>query len=147
MRTLLLFLASSSFAFITVAAEENKKVYTWTDDQGIIHYSDRPVSGKEAEILKQVENNNIATLAPKTNQWQQDYQENKKNKAKDQQLIDESSKQKQAYCQQLKDRIALFERGGRLYNKSVNGERSFYSDDEIAKELQQLNTEVKAKCR
>ena len=130
-----------------MAAEKNKKVYTWTDNQGVIHYSDRPVQGKDSKILSQTTNNNIATLAPSASQWQEDYQKNKVDQAEEQKLLDENNEQKEAYCLQIEKRIELFERGGRLYNKSVSGERSFYSDDDIAKEIKQLNKEKKKKCR
>lgn len=146
MKTLLLFLALTGFAGITDAVEQNKKVYTWTDNQGVIHYSDRPVQGKDSEVLSQNDNNNIATLAPKESQWQQDYQKNKQDTAKEQKLLDDNSKQKQEYCQRIQKRLVIFENGGRIYNASKNGERSFYSDDDIAKEVKQLKSKLKKSC-
>jgi len=148
MRTLPLFLILISFACITNAAGQNKKVYTWTDSNGTIHYSDRSVQGKDSEVLSQSDNNNnVSTLAPKANQWQQDYQKNKKDNAKKQKQLDEKTKQKETYCKQIKKRLAIFSQGGRIYNASENGDRTFYSDNDIAKEMKQLQSKLKKKCR
>ena len=78
---------------------------------------------------------------------QQDYQKDKKDRAKEQKLLGKDSEEKELFCQQLKKRIALFQRGGRLYKTEDNGERNFYSDGAITKELKVLNKQLKKKCR
>jgi hypothetical protein len=75
MKKLPLFLLLSCFASLVSAKEQNKKIYTWTDEHGTIHFSDAPVQGNDAEVLSQGEYN-VAALAPKVNQWQQNYQKN-----------------------------------------------------------------------
>lgn len=146
MRTLPLFLIITSFTAMSYTVEANQKVYTWTDSNGTVHYSDRPVQGGDSDELKQENSSNIATLAPKTNQWQQDYQEAKETNAEEQSTLDAEVKQKEAYCKHLKRRLALFTNGGRIFNTSENGERSYYSDDGIASELKKINKDMK-KCK
>ena len=142
MKTLLLFLVLTSLTSITFAAE----VYTWKDEQGNIHYGDRPLESKDATVLKQKKETNIATLAPKDNQWQQDYQKDKTAKKEEQKKSNNNAKQKSKYCSQLKNRLALFNEGGRIYNRTATGERSFYGDDDIAKEKKTLSAQLKKKC-
>jgi len=148
MKTLPLFLALISFISLANATGQDKEIYTWIDENGITHFGDAPVQGNEAEVINQDGNNNVASLAPKVNQWQQDYQQDKEAKAEEKKLLAESNEKKGAYCQRLKQDFALFNNGGRIYNTSADGERSFYSDDAIAKELEQLSNKLKKnKCR
>lgn len=147
MKTLSLFLVLLSFSALTNAAGANQRIYTWTDNNGIIHFSDRSAQDKDSDIFNQNDNNSVATLAPKANKWQQDYQENKQTKMEEKKQFDKKNKQKEAYCLQQKRRLALFEGGGRIFNTSVNGERNFYSDDGMAKKIKQLKTKLKKNCR
>jgi hypothetical protein len=142
MKTLLLISIVASLSSMTLIA----KVYTWTDSDGVIHYSDRPIQGKEATELKQDKEINVATLAPKTNQFQQDYQKSKKDKAEQQSQSLKNQNNKAEYCGQLKGRLALFEEGGRIYNRTASGERSFYGDEGIDKEIKSLRATIKQKC-
>jgi hypothetical protein len=146
MRTLPLFFVFISFVSITATAGKNTQVYTWIDNNGTVHYSDRPVQGKDSEILTQEKNNNVATLAPKNNQWQEEYQKNKNSKAEEKKINDDKSQKKETYCRQLKTRLKVFERGGRIYTPTETGERNFYSDDDVVKEIKQLKKKLKKKC-
>ncbi len=147
MKTLPLFLVLLSFSALTNAAGANQRIYTWTDSNGMVHFSDRSAQDKDSDIFNQSDNNNVSTLAPKANQWQQDYQEKKQAKMKEKKQLDKKNKQKNEYCQQIKKRITIFSQGGRIYNTTDNGERSFYSDDDMANKVKQLKTKLKKNCR
>ena len=81
MKKLSLFLLLTCLVSLTNATAQNKEIYTWTDDNGITHFGDAPVQGNDAEVINQDNNNNVASLAPKVNQWQQDYQKNRETKS------------------------------------------------------------------
>jgi hypothetical protein len=49
MRTLIV------LALLTAAASVDAKVYTWTDANGVVHYTDRPIAPGDAEVVKGVE--------------------------------------------------------------------------------------------
>jgi hypothetical protein len=42
-------------ALLTFAAAADAKVYTWTDANGVVHYTDRPIAPDNAEVVNGVE--------------------------------------------------------------------------------------------
>lgn len=136
--------------FITIAtssAELSAKIYTWTDKDGKVHFSDKPVADEKVSTIKPKENNNIANTVTKDSQWQQDYNKAKQSKAEQAQKKAEIKKKNKGYCNQIKRQLATIDQGGRIYVMSPEGERSFQSEAQLQAEKKKLTKAYKKTCR
>ena len=102
------------FASITLSANLAAQIYTWTDENGKVHFSDKPIVNETVTTVEPKINNNIADTVTTNNQWQQNYNKNKKAKAEKAKESADKTRIKQNYCNQLKIKLATIEQGGRL---------------------------------
>ena len=77
-RLVIILLAASSCLSFNLSAE----IYTWTDKNGKVHFSDKPINDEKVTTIKPRENNNISKTVSSNSQWQQDYNKTKQAKAK-----------------------------------------------------------------
>lgn len=84
---IILLTASSTLSFNSMA-----EIYTWTDKNGKVHFSDKPISDEKVTTIKPSKNNNISKPVSGNSQWQQDYNKTKQAKAEKAQ---KNAKQKQ----------------------------------------------------
>ena len=138
--SIFLLTASCTLSFNTMA-----EIYTWTDKNGKVHFSDKPISDEKVTTIKPSKNNNISKPVSGNSQWQQDY-----NKTEKAQKAQKNAKQKQknkGYCNQLKSELALYEQGGRLYLMSADGERNYQSEQQLAAQKKKFTKLIKQNCR
>ena len=140
--TLILLFASS-----TLSANLAAQIYTWTDENGKVHFSDKPIVNETVTTVQPNINNNIAETITTDNQWQQNYLKNKQAKAEKAKENADKNRKKQSLCNQLKIKLATLEQGGRLYAMSPEGERSFYSEAQLKAENKKLTKLYKKGCR
>lgn len=138
----IILLAASTLSF-NLAAE----IYTWTDKNGKVHFSDKPIDNEKVTTITPKENNNIANTVTKNSQWQQDYNKTKQAKAEQDQKDAEKARKNKGYCNHLKSQIATIDQGGRLYVMSPEGERSFKSEVELKAQKKELKNAFKKTCR
>ena len=140
--TIILLLVST-----TLSGNLAAKIYTWTDEHGKVHFSDKPIVNENVTTVEPSINNNVAETVTKDNQWQQNYNKNKQAKAEKAKESAEEKKKKQYVCNRLKSKLATIEQGGRLYAMSPEGERSYYSDTQLKAENKKLTKAIKKTCR
>ena len=46
------------------------EIYTWTDKDGKVHFSDKPISDEKVTTIKPISNSNIANTVRTNSQWQ-----------------------------------------------------------------------------
>ena len=139
--SIVLLLASS-----ILSGNLNAEIYTWTDKNGKVHFSDKPIDNENITTIKPKKNNNIASTLAKNDQWQQDYNKAKQAKAEKAKEIAKQTKAKKAYCNQLKSRLAILKQGGRIYVMSPDGERNFQSDAQLKAKIKKLSKVYKKSC-
>lgn len=140
--TLILLFASS-----TLSANLAAQIYTWTDENGKVHFSDKPIVNETVTTVQPKINNNVADTVTTDNQWQQNYNKNKQAKAEKAKESAEKTRKNKSYCNQLKSKLATLKQGGRLYAMSPEGERNFYSDTQLKAEIKKLAKLFKKSCR
>jgi hypothetical protein len=140
--SIVLLVASSYLSFNSSA-----EIYTWTDKDGKVHFSDKPINDEKVTTIKPRENNNISKTVSSNSQWQQDYNKTKQAKAKERQKNAQQKQKNKGYCNQLKSELALYEQGGRLYLMSADGERSYQSEEQLAAQKKQFAKLIKQNCR
>jgi Tfp pilus assembly protein FimT len=137
-----LLLAVSALSFNLTA-----EIYTWTDKNGKVHFSDKPTTDEKVTTMTPKENNNISDTVTKSSQWQQDYNQAKQDKAEQSQKHAIQVRENKDYCEQLKRRIAIINQGGRIYVMSPEGEREFKSETQLKTEHKNLTQAYKQTCR
>ncbi|NQZ26586.1 MAG: DUF4124 domain-containing protein [Colwellia sp.] len=138
----ILLLAASTLSF-NLSAE----IYTWTDKNGKVHFSDKPISNENVTIITPTENNNIANPVTINSQWQQDYNKTKQAKAERAQKEAKLARKNIGYCNQMKSELALISQGGRFYVMSPEGERSFQNEEQLKSNKKKLSKAIKKTCR
>ncbi len=139
---IILLTASSTLSFNSMA-----EIYTWTDKNGKVHFSDKPISDEKVTTIKPSKNNNISKPVSGNSQWQQDYNKTKQAKAEKAQKNAKQKQKNKGYCNQLKSELALYEQGGRLYLMSADGERNYQSEEQLAAQKKKFTKLIKQNCR
>ena len=137
----ILLLAASTLSFNLIA-----EIYTWTDKNGKVHFSDKPISNENVTIITHTENNNIANPVTINSQWQQDYNKTKQAKAERAQKEAKLAYKNKAYCNQMKSELALINQGGRFYMMSPEGEPSFQNEEQLKANKKKLTKAIKKTC-
>ncbi len=138
----IIILATTTLSF-NLAAE----IYTWTDEDGKVHFSDKPIDNEKVTTIKPKVNENIANAVTKNSQWQQDYNKNKQAKAEQAEKDAKQARKNKSYCNKLKSNLAIYNQGGRFYVMSPEGERSFQSEEQLKAKKKKLTKAYKKACR
>lgn len=128
------------------------EIYKWTDEEGNVHYSDRPVASEntehmairsrptdpakvEAEVQARIDSQTeraeqaaSAPRGPSTEELQA-------------QAIDREEK-----CMKYRDREFEFTRARRIYRQDESGERVYYTEEEMADARQKVESLVNEYC-
>lgn len=134
-------------SFTCFAAET---VYKWTDESGVIHFSDRPVPNAAAEEMRvtpssparfeddeeeaDAEDDAVATDAPESKEERQAAMEEQRRKIREQN------------CQIARQTLQHNESIERMYRVDANGERVFLSDEEREIVLGKSREDVEKWC-
>ena len=137
-----LLLAASTLSF-NLSAE----IYTWTDKNGKVHFSDKPITTENVTTITPKENNNIAEPVTTNSQWQQDYNKTKKVKAEQAQKEAALVRKNKGYCDNIKRQLAKIDYGGRIFILSPEGERNFQSEAQLKAEKKKYTKAYKKTCR
>ncbi len=138
--------------FVALIAQGNasaSEVYTWKDKNGQVHYSDKPPSDADAKVIRSEAPATAGTPSADLSKADREFKERqaKQNDASKKNADQAARKAgKDEACNNLRNRIALFEQGGRIATQE-GGERVFLSDDQIAAELSTMRTRLDKECR
>jgi len=131
----------------------NAGAYKWVDEEGRVHFGDRPTS-TQAEQIK-LKKNPKASLSTAPNAEQRRItqqrmldvyrQEREAKKAAKQKQKEEALKIAQQ-CADARDNLRQYERS-QLYENLPNGERRYLSTKERKKAILQLKTNIKRHCK
>jgi len=132
----------SSILTFNVSAE----IYTWTDENGKVHFSDKPINNEKVTTIKPIENPNISIPTSLNSEWQQDYDKTQQDKTQKKINNAQQKSQTKDYCDNLKSRLAIYQQGGRMYIMSPEGERNYQSEKELAEKKKKITKQIKQKC-
>jgi hypothetical protein len=129
-------------------------VYKWTDEQGRVHYSDRPVSGTSTEVkIKQpppAEGDNSSSPQQRQDKMRRmldAYEEERSNKREAKQEAKKEREQRKKKCIYAKDRYNSHNRATGIYNYDKEGERRYMNDSQRQAHMQKLKAEVERWCK
>ncbi len=126
-------------------------VYRWQDDQGNVHYGDRPPSKAEPssiEIEKAPEPAAEDSRRRAKTQRLLEAMESERERERTQEAQATADKERREQnCQVARRRVDFFERANSLFHRGPDGERIYLSDAERSRVLSQARSQVSEWCK
>ncbi|MGG2396637.1 DUF4124 domain-containing protein [Pseudomonas sp. SH1-B] len=122
------------------------EIYRWTDEQGRVHFGQRPVAGAEpVEVKPQVIERDQHTREREARS-QRFYDARREEQ---QQAASAAATQRQERaneCRDLRRRLAQIPEGFSYYRTGADGKRIYYSDEETDTARRQLRDRIAQRC-
>lgn len=126
------------------------EIYRWTDEQGNVHYGDRP-AGAGAEAVE-------VAPAPATQPGADErrdrrrklldvWEEEKAIEQRAQEQAEAERARRARNCRVARRRLEMFRRASLLYEEGADGQRRYFSDAERQQALEQARAAVTHWCR
>ena len=148
-KTIVLFTtAALAFGASAVAGE----IYKWTDEDGNVHYEDRP-DGEEVErvaVNSSSTNNSAVRASNDARRAREDarsesrsQRELDKQRAAEEELLAADRAKK---CQESRSRMETYLQARRLYKEGDDGERVYLDDSQIMEARDEAQEDIQAYC-
>lgn len=123
------------------------EIYRWTDASGQVHFGQRPAGAgaEQIEVKPQVVERDQLTRErqERTNRF---YDARRDEQAQAQVSAAERQAKRADECRQLRQKLASIPEGRSYYRTEADGQRSYYSDEQIDTTRQQLQGKVLERC-
>ena len=137
---------ASVFALLATGTVLASDIYKYTDENGVVHYVDRPTGAPSEERVDVVVSNpSPSAAANSSSDWRarRDARKEAQSAAK----AEKSEKEERAQlCQQYRDRLVQYDNSRQLYRMDEQGERVYLNDKEIEEARQQVQAQIDANC-
>ena len=133
---------------LSMAAAASAGVYSWTDPQGHVHYSDKPAAGAEALDIRTAPTDpeRIAAQQKQSEEQQTAEAEAQKKAEESAKLSAEDEAKRAENCQKAHVRLSAIMGAQRPYRTSADGERHYLSAEEIDAEIKEAEAGVTQWC-
>lgn len=121
---------------LPVSANE---IYRWIDDNGVVHYTDRPREGAERLTIRTA---SPTTPAPSSSPAPRGEQ----GELMAEPDAEKTEEVRSANCTSSRERLARLQRAPRLYREGEDGERLYLDDDERTLVLAEAQELVESWC-
>lgn len=136
--------------YCVYAGSLSAEIYKWVDDQGHVHYGDKPVTNSE-EMQVNIENKGnvkISNQREKNRQKLLDaYAEDQARENKEKEKLRKKKKKMKANCINSKDSLRRYERASSLYNLDKEGNRVTMSNAQRDKATNRLRAYISKYCK
>ncbi len=140
--------ASLVFSAAAVAGE----IYKWTDENGNVHYEDRP-TGEDVERVAVVSSNtdNSAVRASIDARRARQAAREDANAKRDEEAaraeeVAKIAAEREQKCQESRQRMESYLQARRLYRESDNGEREYLDDTQVMEARSKAQEDIQAYC-
>lgn len=122
------------------------EIYRWTDANGQVHYGEQPGPGAETiNVNPQVLERDAATRQSQE-RLQKVLDAHQQEQAATAQKQASKTAKRNETCSKLRQAQAELGRGGQFFSEDADGERTYYSDQQIAAALGKLKDQLAANC-
>jgi len=152
MKNTRLLLTASLAALLASGLAVAGEIYKWTDDDGNVHYEDRPTGDTEIERLDVVSNNtdnSIVQARLDADRKARDAARQVASEAPPEMTKEEIRAEQQKrndQCQQYRDQLQAFLRSQRLYREDDAGERTYLSEVEVMAARTRVEGQIQEYC-
>lgn len=126
------------------------EIYKWVDDQGNVHYGDKPVTNSkeiDVNISKQGHIKINESREEKRQKLLESYADDQQREDKEKEKKQKKKKKHQRNCIRSKDRLKHYERASSLYNLDKEGKRITVSTEERIKKTNDLRNKINKYCK
>jgi len=122
------------------------EIYRWTDEQGQVHFGQRPVAGAETvQVKPQVVERDQHTREREARS-QRFYDARREEQQEAAAAATAQREERANECRDLRRRLAQIPEGFSYYRTDANGERIYYSDEETDTARRQLRERIAQRC-
>lgn len=123
------------------------EIYRWTDANGQIHFGEQPAPGAERiEVKPQVVERDAATRESEERLRKVfDARQQEKDAAAQQQAAKNAKRNEE--CSKLRQAMADLDRGGLFFSQGADGERTYYSDQQIEAARSKIASQLSSNCQ
>ncbi|RIA22497.1 uncharacterized protein DUF4124 [Ectopseudomonas oleovorans] len=122
------------------------EIYRWTDEQGRVHFGQRPVAGAEpVQVRPQVVERDEHTREREA-RTQRFYDARREEQQQAAATAAAQRAERASECQDLRRRLAQIPEGFSYYRTDAKGERIYYSDEETDTARRQLRERIAQRC-
>ena len=146
------FLTATLAALLASGIAVAGEIYKWTDDDGNVHYEDRPTGDTEIERLDIVTKNTDNSLVQANLDANREARDAARQVASEappemtrDEILAEQQKRKDE-CQRYRDRLQEFLRSQRLYEEDEAGNRSYLSDEDMMAARTRVQDQIQEYC-
>lgn len=139
---------------ITAPFAVNASVYKWIDENGKVHYGDRPRQSQPAVEMEiddtppvRTDSNDGMSRAEKRERLLQAMEEDRVEKQEEREKQKAMSRQNRSKCNRYRDRMRHYQRASALYNLDKDGNRVYVSEAERASATKNLQSKINKYCR
>jgi multidrug efflux pump subunit AcrA (membrane-fusion protein) len=136
---------------ILTAANADAELSKWVDEQGKVHYSDRPPVGVEATPVRAAPPPAIEPAPPKSYIEREaelrKAQQSEAEKAQEATRRQSSAEIEKANCNAAQQTVRSLQQDGRIVEYDEAGERRFLGDDERQQRIAEAQAEIEKWCK
>ncbi|MDA7087274.1 DUF4124 domain-containing protein [Pseudomonas sp. SA3-5] len=123
------------------------EIYRWVDANGQVHFAQRPVTpgAEQVEVRPQVIERDEATRQ-REERAARFYDARRAEQAQAAVASATRQTQRAQECSELRNRLVQLQEGRRYFSSEANGERTYYSDQQLDAARRQLRDRVSERC-
>ncbi len=136
------------FGLLLLPVLASAEIYRWTDAQGQVHFSEKNagMGAQPVQVKLQVIERDSATRE-REQRAAKYFGARREERVAAQSRAATARAKRRRECDGLRSRLREIERDGRYFQINANGERAYYSTDDINAERSRLSSKIAAQCR
>ena len=137
---------------LLITSSADAGFYKWTDKNGGVHYSDKPVDENKSKeiIIDTVSRSGITNSSSdvkERNRMTRELENDRKERIEKRDKQQAAQKKQQKRCSWARDDLRRYQSAGGVYRLNNQGERVFYSKKERQEKEQRLKKKIAKECR
>lgn len=132
------------------AAAQAAGVYKWVDEQGKVHYGDRPGNSNASKIAvpksPPATDNSLSERNAKRDKLLQTMEEERTLKEEDSRKAKQKSEEREQRCIEAQDKLKRYERAKYIYKPAEGGQEIIFSEEEREKATVEARKAVEEWC-
>lgn len=147
-------LVTASLVALSVPAQAEKEVFRWVDENGVVHYSDRPTDPRARPTGLRYEPTDPTAVSNRVMREQYEEQQAQASEievrqeppSENETLLEQQERIRQLECKAARDRLEAYTDAPRLYETLPNGERRYLTDEELDRARAGAREDIKRWC-
>ena len=136
---------------LLITSSADAGFYKWTDENGRVHYSDKPVDeSKSTEIIVDTESKsgitNSSSDVKERNRMSRELENDRKERTENREKRHAAQKKQQKRCSWAKDDLRRYQSAGSIYKLNKKGERVYYSKKDRSEREKRLKKKIAKEC-